>query len=225
MSVSVILPVLNEAHILEETLARLVSLDGNAEIIVVDGGSSDGTVSIAGRFAKVLRSAQGRAAQMNTGAKSARGDVFLFLHADTHLPDGAFTAIENSLIEPEIIGGRFNISLNEKGWQYRMVGYGINLRDRLIQGFTGDQAIFVRKAAFDALGGYRDMPLMEDLDLGRRMCRLGKVARLPMTVSTSARRWKKNGVFRTIVLMWALRLSYLVGLPSRRLSRLYGNTR
>ncbi|MDO8579240.1 MAG: TIGR04283 family arsenosugar biosynthesis glycosyltransferase, partial [Dehalococcoidales bacterium] len=216
---------LNEARILETALRQMITLKGDFEVIVVDGGSTDSTMSIAGRFVRVLSSPKGRSTQMNLGAKAAGGNVLLFLHADTRLPEGAFRAIAESMNDPAVIGGRFKIRLDEQGWQYRMVGSSINLRDRFFNGFTGDQAIFIRKSVFETLGGYRDIPLMEDLDLGRRMCRYGKVVRLPLSVVTSARRWKNNGVFRTILLMWALRLGYLLGRPPRRFFRLYGDTR
>ncbi len=225
MTISVIIPILNEAAILEKTLQHVASLDGDYEVIVVDGGSTDGSTAIAGRYARVIGSSRGRSIQMNLGANEARGEVLLFLHADTILPDGAFGAIEKSLANPAVVGGRFKVRLDEAGWQYRMVGSSINLRDRLLKGFTGDQAIFIRTATFKTLGGYRDIPLMEDIDLGRRMGRLGRVVQLPLAVVTSARRWKKNGVFRTILLMWALRLTYLVGYSSQRLRRFYGDTR
>lgn len=225
MKISVIIPVLNEALILESSLRRITAIKGDVEVIVVDGGSTDNSISIAGRFARVLSSPQGRSTQMNLGAKAASGDVLLFLHADTRLPEDAFSAIAETMTDPAVIGGRFKIRLDEPGWQYRMVGAGINLRDRFFNGFTGDQAIFIRKHVFETLGGYRDIPLMEDLDLGRRMCRYGKAVRLPLTVVTSARRWKNNGVFKTILLMWALRLGYLLGRPPQQLYRFYGDTR
>lgn len=225
MTVSVIIPVLNEASVIEKTLRHTKALHGDFEIIVVDGGSSDATASIAGSLTTLINSSRGRWTQMNTGAKSASGEILLFLHADTLLPIGAFTAIEHSLSNLKVIGGRFNLRLDENGWKYRLVGSSINLRDRLIKGFTGDQAIFIRKSAFEHLGGYRALPLMEDLDLGVRMCRSGKVVRLPLTVITSARRWKNNGVVKTVILMWALRLSYFLGIPHRRLRQRYGDTR
>ena len=225
MTVSVIVPVLNEAEIIESALKQVTSLQGNFEIIVVDGGSSDQTVSLARRFAVVLSSPKGRAAQMNAGAKAAKGDILLFLHADTSLPGNALPAVEKALKDPEIAGGRFKIKLDETGWEYRMVETGINVRDYLIKGFTGDQVIFVRKSVFESLGGYLNMPLMEDLDFGRRLCRAGRVIRLPLTVVTSARRWKKKGLFRTILLMWALRIGYLMGKQPHRLYRFYGDTR
>ena len=225
MTISVIIPVLNEAAILEKALQSVTSLDGEYEVIVVDGGSSDDSAAIAARYATVLSGPRGRAAQMNLGAKEASGDILLFLHADTILPERAFWAIEKALANPKIVGGRFKVRLDEAGWQYRMVGSSINLRDRLLKGFTGDQAIFMRASTFKELGGYRDIPLMEDLDMGRRMGRVGRVVQLPLAVVTSARRWKNNGVFRTVLLMWALRLAYLVGYPPQQLRRFYGDTR
>jgi len=225
MIISVVIPVLNEASIIERTLQRVISLEGDHEVIVVDGGSTDATVSIASLYARVLAGSRGRATQMNIGAGEAKGEVIVFLHADTFLPDGAFSVIEKYLVNSAIIGGRFKVRLDDAGWKYRIIGSSINLRDRLLKGFTGDQTIFIRTSMFKALGGYRDIPLMEDLDLGRRMCRLGKVVQLPLYVITSARRWKKDGAVKTILLMWMLRLLYLLGYSPQRLKRFYGETR
>ena len=223
--ISVIVPVLNEAAAIASTLEHVLALEGEYEIIVVDGGSTDETVAIANRYARVLSSQRGRALQMNTGAEEACGDVLLFLHADTLLPQEAAPAIYRALADPNVVGGRFKVRLNHPGWRYRVIGFSINLRDRLFAGFTGDQAIFVRADVFHALGGYGEMPLMEDLDFGRRMARAGKVARVPFYVITSARRWQKNGVLRTILLMWLLRLLFVLGWPPSRLKKLYGETR
>lgn len=222
---SIVIPVLNEASSIIATLERTRALEGNPEIIVVDGGSTDETVALAGRHARVISSPRGRAAQMNRGAAEARGNTLLFLHADTMLPRDALRCIAGALANPRVVGGRFQVVLDDPGWMYRVIGFSINLRDRLAGGFTGDQAIFIRAGVFRALGGYREMPLMEDLDLGRRMGKVGKVARLRPTVVTSARRWRKNGVIRTIVLMWTLRLLYLAGVPPARLARFYRDTR
>ena len=225
MIISVIIPVLNEASNIEGTLQRVLSLEGDYEVIMVDGGSTDATVSVASLYARVLVGPRGRASQMNIGAGEAKGEVIVFLHADTFLPDGAFGVIEKYLTNPTVIGGRFKVRLDDAGWKYRLIGSSINLRDYLLKGFGGDQAIFIRTSVFKTLDGYRDMPLMEDIDLGRRMCRLGKVVQLPLYVITSARRWKKDGVVRTILLMWMLRLLYLLGYSPHRLKRFYGETR
>mgnify|MGYP001611875882 CR=1 FL=1 len=223
--ISVIIPVLNEASVIAGTLERVLAQEGAHEVIVVDGGSTDETAAIASRCARVLPSQRGRARQMNLGASEARGDALLFLHADTLLPQGALAGIERALADPSVVGGRFKVRLDHPGWAYRLVGSSINLRDRLFGGFTGDQAIFVRAGVFHALGGYRELPLMEDLDLGKRMTQAGKAVRLPLSVVTSARRWQKNGVLKTIVLMWVLRLLFVLRFPPSRLKKFYGETR
>lgn len=162
---------------------------------------------------------------MNLGAEAATGDVLLFLHADTELPVGAMKAIDDSLTREDVVGGRFCVRLDRQGWRYRMISSSINLRDKVFRGFTGDQAMFIRTVTFRSLGGYSDMPLMEDLDLASRMCRAGRVVRLHLHVVTSARRWHKGGVFKTIFLMWRLRLLYQLGYSPAKLKRMYGDTR
>lgn len=219
--ISVIIPVLNESSTIGATLENLVRLGGSPEIIVVDGGSTDGTPALAQRHAKVLKSQRGRAIQMNQGAALARGDIFLFLHADTVLPAGAFSAIEEAMADPQVLGGRFKVRLDSPRRIYRLIEFSINLRDRLFRGFTGDHAIFVRAPLFREMGGYRPLPLMEDLDLGTRLCRRGRVVRLPLAVTTSARRWERRGVIRTVLLMWLLRAAYVLGVSPHTLSRLY----
>ncbi len=223
--VSIIIPVLNEASTIETTLRSVSSLQGDHEVIVVDGGSSDATAAIVGSYARVLSCPKGRSRQMNTGARGARGDVLLFLHADTKLPRGAVASIEESLADPAVIGGRFRLRLDQPGWPYRVIARGVNTRDRLFRGFTGDQAIFIRTGVFKELGGYSDMPLLEDLDLAGRMCRAGKVVRLPLYAVTSARRWQKNGLIRTVLLMWALRLLFVLRFPTHWLETFYMDTR
>ncbi|MDO8473610.1 MAG: TIGR04283 family arsenosugar biosynthesis glycosyltransferase [Dehalococcoidia bacterium] len=231
MKLSIVIPVLNEASTISSSLQKVLSLNGDFEVIVVDGGSEDGTQAIVESIARprhtlrLLASPRGRAAQMNLGAEDATGDVLLFLHADTTLPEGAVRAIEVCLAQRAVVGGRFRVRLDMQGWRFRMISSSINLRDRVFRGFTGDQAIFIRTGVFRTLGGFADMPLMEDLDLAKRMCRAGNVVRLPMHVVTSARRWHEDGVFRTITLMWRLRLLYELGYPPAKLKRLYGETR
>lgn len=223
--VSIVIPVLNEASTIAITLERVLALQGEYEVIVVDGGSRDGTTAIASRYVSVISSRKGRARQMNAGASEAKGDVLLFLHADTILPEGAIAAVENTLAVHRVVGGRFKVKLDHPSWVYRVIGFSINLRDRVFGGFTGDQAIFVRAGVFRRLGGYREMLLMEDLDFGNRMAHLGKVAIVPARVTTSARRWQKDGVVRTIAVMWTLRLLFKLGIPPSHLKRFYGETR
>ncbi len=223
--ISIIVPVLNEEQIIKDFLKQLSLLSGNFEVIVVDGGSTDQTVQAVSSFAKVICTNTGRANQMNQGAKVAKGDIFLFLHADTFLPSRAIEAIEKALSNQNIIGGRFKIFLDNKRLIYKIIALGINFRDRITSGFTGDQAIFVRKKVFEEMGGFKDFPIMEDLDFARRLKRFGKVVRIPLKVTSSARRWEKKGVLKTIILMWFIRLSYLLGIPPEKLKRFYDEVR
>jgi rSAM/selenodomain-associated transferase 2 len=225
MQISIIIPTLNEVGSIVATLKRVLSLPGFYEVIVVDGGSQDKTAELAQAYSRVIRATGGRAGQMNAGAAAAGGEVLLFLHADTVLPEKALKAVEQALSDNSVIGGRFRVRLDCPAWRYRAVGSCINWRDRILKGFTGDQAIFIRRGAFRKLGGYAEIPLMEDLELGRRMLRAGRVIQLPEYVMTSARRWQKKGLVRTIVLMWALRLLFNLGCPPRKLVRFYGNVR
>lgn len=194
-----------------------------AEIVLVDGGSTDATAAIAGRFPEVslLASPRGRARQMNAGARAARGDVLLFLHADTLLPDGALAAVEAAARDPGVVAGRFDVRFDNPRRVFRMIAWFMNQRSRWSGISTGDQAIFVRREPFDALGGYPDMPLMEDVELCRRLKRRGQMAPLRMVVTTSARKWEREGAVRTILLMWALRFLYMVGVPPVRLHSWY----
>jgi rSAM/selenodomain-associated transferase 2 len=225
MTVSVIVPTLNEERILAATLTQ-ARQPGVHEIIVVDGGSVDATRAVAEPLADLVLSApQGRAAQMNAGAAAARGDVLLFLHADTRVPEGYTVAVAAACAQPGIIGGRFDVNLQPATWLLRLTGQLMNWRSRLSRIATGDQAIFIRREVFEQLGGYASIPLMEDIELSRRMKRAGRIACLRQRVTTSARRWQKHGVVRTILLMWSLRLLYFFGVSPARLQRLYANTR
>jgi rSAM/selenodomain-associated transferase 2 len=189
----------------------------------VDGGSTDATIAVAARFPRVrlLVSPRGRARQMNTGARAAHGDVFLFLHADTLLPDGALAAVEAAVTYPGVVGGRFDVSFDNPRRVFRMIAWFMNRRSRLSGISTGDQAIFVRRPIFETLGGYPEMPLMEDVELCRRLKRRGRLLPLRLAVRTSARKWERDGAVRTILLMWALRFLYVVGVPPARLHRWY----
>ena len=189
----------------------------------MDGGSTDATAAIAARFPQVrlLASPRGRARQMNAGARAARGDVLLFLHADTLLPDGALAAVEAAVGDPGVVAGRFDVRFDNPRPVFRMIAWFMNPRSRWSGISTGDQAIFVRREVFEALGGYPDMPLMEDVELCRRLKRRGRLAALRLRVTTSARKWEREGAVRTILLMWALRLLYMVGVPPARLHRWY----
>ena len=225
MTVSVIIPTLNEEAVLAPTLERARQA-GVREIIVVDGGSNDATTAVAARRADLVLSAvRGRTAQMNAGAARARGDILLFLHADTLVPHGFAQAVIGACSDTAVIGGRFDVTLEPSSPLIRLTGELINRRSRLTRISTGDQAIFIRRDVFERLGGYADIPLMEDIDLSRRMKRAGRIACLRQRVTTSARRWQKDGVVRTILVMWSLRALYFCGVSPVRLQRLYANTR
>jgi len=220
---SIVVPALDEAANLERLLPDLAAGCPDAEVIVVDGGSSDGTAHVVrGRpNARYLISERGRARQMNAGARAARGDILLFLHADTRLPPGAAAAIADALADPTVVGGRFDVSFSSARWPFRLIATFMNRRSRLTRIATGDQAIFVRRAAFERLGGYPDIPLMEDVELSARLKRQGRIRCLRLRVTTSARKWERDGILRTIVLMWALRLFYLCGMDPARLHGCY----
>jgi rSAM/selenodomain-associated transferase 2 len=225
MRISVIVPVLNE----EKTIAGVIAgLRQNMpdELLIVDGGSTDRTRSICAELGvSVLCSPSGRAAQMNFGAKHATGDVLLFLHADTRLPPTAFGDIRNALGDPCCVGGRFDVKLDSSSRLLKMVGAMISLRSRVTKIATGDQAIFIRRGIFAAIGGYPEIPLMEDIALSRAMKRTGRIACLESCAITSARRWKAEGAWKTILKMWILKTLYLSGVSPLRLKRYYADTR
>jgi rSAM/selenodomain-associated transferase 2 len=222
---SVVVPTLNEESQIAATLDA-ARQPGVHEIIVVDGGSRDATeriaVSLADRF---LLGPRGRASQMNAGARAATGDVLLFLHADTVLPAGSAAAIEAGMAEASAVGGRFDVLLEPSTPLLRLVAALMNLRSRLSGIATGDQAIFVRRDVFERLGGFAEMPLMEDIDFSRRLKRAGSIACLRQRVSTSSRRWLVDGPIRTILRMWTLRFLYFAGVSPARLRRAYADRR
>lgn len=211
------MPVLNESTGIVAALGALAPLrDRGAEVVVVDGGSSDGTRAAARPLAdRVLEAPRGRARQMNAGAAEAHGRTLLFLHADTRLPDAALPAIEEALRRRP--WGRFDVAIAGRSGWLPVIAASMNLRSRLSGIATGDQAMFVTREAFEAAGGFPDQPLMEDIELSKRLKRLGPPACLRARVATSGRRWDRHGVWRTILLMWRLRFDYWRGVPPARL--------
>ncbi len=225
MRVSVVVPTLNEAGTIGQTLTRIRQA-GQCELIVVDGGSGDETLEIVRKSAdRVLSAQRGRAYQMNAGAQVATGATLLFLHADTLPPPGFPYLIEQALIDPDVVGGRFDVDLDAAGWAFRMIGALMNIRSRLTHIATGDQGIFVRRETFKSIGGYPEWDIMEDLEFSRQLKRAGKVACLRNRVQTSARRWKKHGVTKTILIMWGLRLCHFFGIRPAALKAFYVDTR
>ncbi len=220
---SIIIPCLNEADGLAVTLAALASMRARgAEVIVVDGGSRDATVARAGPLADAVISApRGRALQMNAGAARARGEILLFLHADTLLPDAADALIVDGLQRSRRGWGRFDVAIAGRNPLLRVVAALMNVRSRMTGIATGDQAIFVTRSLFTAAGGYPDIPLMEDVALSGRLKHFGPPLCLRHRLTTSGRRWEKNGVLRTILLMWRLRLAYRLGADPRKLAVRY----
>ncbi|MBD1859740.1 MULTISPECIES: TIGR04283 family arsenosugar biosynthesis glycosyltransferase [Leptolyngbya] len=217
MKISIVIPVLNEARHLPNTLSIQAT---DIEIIVVDGGSQDETVAIAQSFGvKVLQSAPGRAAQMNAGAKVASGEILLFLHADTRLPDGFDQMIRDAL--KTAIAGAFELSIDANQPGIRWIEQGVNWRSRYLQLPYGDQALFLRTETFHKIGGFPDLPIMEDFEFVRTLQQLGKIVILPKPVITSGRRWQKLGVFRTTIVNQIVVFAYLIGISPTRIQAWY----
>lgn len=215
LKLSVVVPVLDEAAGIRAALEALAPLRSRGhEVIVVDGGSRDGTPELAAALCdRVLSAPRGRALQMNAGARAAGGEVLLFLHADTRLPPGA-----DELIQDCSVWGRFDVQIEGRHPLLKLVACAMNLRSRLTGIATGDQAIFVRR---DAFPGFPEIALMEDVALSKLLKRRGAPACLRQRVVTSGRRWESRGVLRTIGLMWRLRLLYFLGVSPERLARRY----
>lgn len=222
--ISIIIPVLNEAMLIVQTLSALQPLRVRGhELIVVDGGSDDATAALSQPFSdKVINSPRGRAQQLNTGARIAKGDILLFLHADTFLPESADLLIIDGIRNQNKSWGRFDVNLSGTHPLLRFVEYLMNVRSRLTGMATGDQGIFVLKKLFDRVGGFPEIDLMEDIALSRILKKYGPSLCLWQRVVTSSRRWERNGILRTILLMWRLRLVYRLGANPRRLAQLYG---
>lgn len=219
---SVIVPALNEAGHIRQTLSDLAPVrEEGHEVIVVDGGSTDATVSEAGDLAdKVIEASRGRASQMNAGAGAARGDLLWFLHADTRVPPQAIGALVDAAAKGAP-WGRFDVRLSGSQWLLRIVERSMNWRSCITGIATGDQGIFVTRAAFEQVGRYPDIPLMEDIALSKALKRIARPACVGVRLVTSSRRWEEKGVLRTVALMWRLRLAYATGASPAQLVRRY----
>jgi rSAM/selenodomain-associated transferase 2 len=219
---TLIIPVLNEASQIQLHLAALRALpEFEADVMVVDGGSSDDTVKLAQPLADhVIVSETGRARQMNAGAKLARGEYLVFLHADTRLPNDVARQLQQAS-DQGALWGRFDVRISGKPWMLAVVSRLMNLRSRITGIATGDQVIFIKRNLFESIGGYTEQPLMEDIDICQRLRSLARPYCLKGPVITSGRRWEKHGVWRTIILMWRLRWRYWRGERAETLAREY----
>ena len=223
MKISIIIPVRNEAENIGRLLFALQPYrDRGHEVVVIDGGSEDDTVVIAKSLADtVLQTSAGRSHQMNAGSVAANGEVLWFLHADSELPEQADKLIINAVTTGTFTWGRFDVRLSGRQILLRVVEKMMNLRSRLTGIATGDQGIFISRKLFEQVGGYPDQLLMEDIALCKELKKYQSPVSLREKMVTSSRRWEKNGVVRTILLMWILRAAYYFGVPADKLALRY----
>ena len=222
--ISVIIPVLNEAKILDKTLSQLQSeLEGH-ELIVVDGGSTDDSIRIAEKYGRVISSERGRAVQLNAGANAANGDILIFLHADIWLEKGAFKAVE-SVLSSGYVGGGFLQRIDGKNFLYRIIEFTANSRGKFLSVFYGDSGIFLRRTDFQRIGGFPNVPIMEEMNFSKELRKVGKTTMVKPYIHISARRWEKNGIVRTTVINWLITFLYFMGFSLDRLAKLYRNIR
>ena len=220
MKISVIIPALNEARGILSCLNSVRTQPGEFELIVADGGSVDGTIEVVWPHAKVIRGRQGRAVQMNSGARQATGDVLLFLHADSCLPPHAFPLLERALADPRIAGGTFMLRFDSPRLLLRFIAFFTRFEFRYFH--YGDQGIFVRRSVFEKLNGFAEIAIMEDIDFLRRLHRTGRVTLLNQPITTSARRFLERGVVRQQLMNIILVIFYLLGARPETLKKWYG---
>ncbi len=223
--ISIIIPTLNEAGCIGQTLAGLVKQPG-VEVIVADGGSQDQTVALAtAAGATVISAPLGRGSQQNAGARVAQGQALLFLHADTRLPEGFAAQIHAALVLPGIAAGAFRFAVAAQGWRFRLLEYGVNRRAAWFDLAYGDQALFLPAARFRAMGGFKELAILEDLDLVLRLRKIGRFALLAVPAFTSARRWQRLGLVRTTLLNQMILFAFFCGISPNRLALWYNKIR
>jgi rSAM/selenodomain-associated transferase 2 len=226
MRVTVIIPTLDEDKSLASAIGSVFFADhgssGDVEVIVVDGCSTDNTTRIASEMgAKVLTTLRGRGLQMDEAASKAGGEILLFLHADTSLPEGWYEEVETAMADPEVVVGAFSLAIDSSNKWFRVIERGVSLRSTRLGLIYGDQAIFVRKSAFDEAGGFRNLPLMEDVDCVSRLKAVGKLRVLDAAVVTSNRRWEAKGILGNTVRNWLFLMLYYGGVSPERLHNWY----
>ena len=227
VDVSVIIPVLNEAEVIAHCLSQFDGIE-NLQILVVDGGSDDSTADVvkrAGMGEWTVAHRPGRSHQMNAGAALATGPTLLFLHADCRLPSTWPSDVASALKSPEVVGGRFRLGISEDTLSFRLIAFFSTLRSRFLGITYGDQAIFVRRSVFDAVGGFPHRMIFEDSEFCDAVARQGRFALMDSSVVSSSRRWRASGVWRTVLRMWILRLLYTLSVSDERLSGMYRNVR
>ena len=220
-NISIITPVLNEEQQIVSFLDNLRQVSW-CEHVLIDGGSTDQTRSLINRYpVRLISSPPGRGTQQNAGASAATGDILLFLHCDTRLPENYQHVVFRILAQPGTVAGAFQLGIDHPGRWYRLIERGVNLRSRLLSLPYGDQALFMKKSVFHQAGGFPDQPVLEEIPLLCRLRRLGKICQAPAAVVTSARRWQQLGIVRTTLINQLMLVGYMAGISSQRLARLY----
>ena len=222
--ISIIIPVLNEAKILEQTLSRLHSELGHHELIIVDGGSTDGSTRIAEKHGKVITSERGRSKQLNAGAAAASGNILIFLHADIWLEPGALAAVETAL-SSGYVGGGFRQKIDGKNMLYRAIEIAGNIRGKYLKVFYGDSGIFLSRADFEQIGGFPETPILEEMEFSKALRQLGKTTLVIPHIHISARRWETKGIIRTTANNWLITLLYFLKFSPEQLAKLYRHIR